>query len=149
MQPQYVAQYRSCLPAVEALWPHTPALACNAYAIDEESDMVKAGCTQVTHTSKVGQVGRFTLRLPMFTDRRQICRTASRAYWPSVWLPSRRPVHNNRPKKNSSLWSRSPSRLSRLTPASTNNPSEDYAGRAIAPVLITAQRPCFPEGVSC
>src|SRR6056297_564879 len=145
MQPQYVAQYRSCLPAVEALWPHTPALACNAYAIDEESDMVKAGCTQVTHTSKVGQVGRFTLRLPMFTDRRQICRTASRAYWPSVWLPSWRPVPNNRPKKNSSWSSPSRSRLSRPTPANTSNPFADCTGRAFAPVLITTHRPRDPE----
>src|SRR6056297_1280268 len=122
MRPQYLATCRASRLEVEALGPHKQPFACDAYAIDVESDIVNVGCTQVTHTSKVGQVGRFSLCLPMFTDRRQICRTASRAFWPSVWLPSRRPVHNNRPKKNSSLWSRSPSRPSRPTPANTSNP---------------------------
>src|SRR6056297_3214636 len=102
MRPQYLAETRLRPSIFEALRPHTRSFAGCTYAIDDESDMVKVGCTQVTHTSKVGQVGRFSLCLPMFTDRRQICRTASRAFWPSVWLPSRRPVHNNRPKKNSS-----------------------------------------------
>jgi len=138
---------------VEALPPHTRAFAYAAYALSGNSDIVPIGCTQVTHTSELGHETRAWSRVPLQGHRRHLCRTASRAFWPSVWLPSSQ-LALSRPKKNSS-WS-SPSRPSLHTQASTSKPFQDLPGQAFGPAsnfgvlrsayrLTRTRRPALPQ----
>ena len=134
MRPQNVAAYLKPRPQVEALTSHTRAFAHAAYAFLGISVMVPNGCTQVTHTSELGQMGRFSLHRPILTYRRHItCRTASRASWPSVWLHSLQ-LAPSRQKKSSWSLSPSPSAKSRSTPVSTSNPFAGCTGQAVRPV---------------
>lgn len=115
---------------VEALPPHTRVFAHAAYALSKNSDIVALGCTQVTHTSELGHQTRALPRVPLQGHRRHLCRTASRAFWPSVWLPSSQLAHS-RPKKNSSWSSRS--RPSPFPQASTSKPFRDLLRQAFGP----------------
>ena len=130
---QYLGGFEPSRVMVEALPPHTRAFAYAAYALSGNSDIVPIGCTQVTHTSELGHETRAWSRVPLQGHRRHLCRTASRAFWPSVWLPSSQLAHS-RQKKSS--WSSSPSRPSPSTPASTSKPFRDLPGQAFGPAPI-------------
>ncbi|SHL11988.1 hypothetical protein SAMN05444398_101653 [Roseovarius pacificus] len=133
----------------EALTPHWRLFAYAAYATAGNSVMVPNGCTQVTHTSELGQVGRFTLRLPVKNDRRHIkCRTASRAFWPSAWSLSQL-LALSRLKKSSWSSNPSPSAKSRSTPVSTSKPSAVYRGQAGWPVPTHASASDRVSGLAC
>lgn len=130
---QYLGAVGPSRVMVEALPPHTRAFAYAAYALTKNSDIVRSGCTQVTHTSELGREACAKAHAPLQGHRRHLCRTASRAFWPSVWLPSSQLAHS-RQKKNS--WSSSPSRSSPCTPASTSKPFRDLPGQAFGPASI-------------
>ncbi len=134
MRPQDIAGQARSRVLVEALTPHTRAFAHAACAFSGNSVMVPIGCTQVTHTSEPGQLGRFTLQSPVISNRRHIiCLTASKASWPSVWSHSLQ-LAPSRQKKSSWSSSPSPSAKSRFTPVSTSNPLAVYKGQALRPV---------------
>ena len=149
MWPQDIARNDHAGGGYEALTPHRRLFAYAAYATAGISVMVPNGCTQVTHTSELGQVGRFTLRLPMKNDRRHIqCRTASRAFWPSAWSLSQL-LALSRLKKSSWSSSPSPSAKSRSTPVSTSKPSAVYRGQAGWPVPTHASAADRMSGLAC
>jgi len=133
MQPLDFAKKTAFPRKDEALPPHTGAFAHAAYAFQNNSVMLAHGCTQVTHTSELGQMGRFTLRLSDKEDRRHLCRRASRAFWPLAWLPLSLHAHSSSKQKKSS-WSSSPYLKSRFTPVSTSNSDSELRGQAFGPV---------------
>ena len=147
MCPQDIAGQAAPRGMVEALPPHTRAFAHAACAFSRNSVMVSVGCTQVTHTSEPGHMGRLSPHQPVITDRRHvICRTASKASWPSAWSRSLQ-LAPSRPKKSSWLLSPSPSAKSRSTPVSTSNPLAVYRGQAIRPVPTRGACP-WPDGLT-
>lgn len=141
MQTQDVDRHSSRRCQNEALASHEQVFAHGACSFFENPAMMESGCTQVTLTSPGGRLGTHVPLAPVSIDkrdRRNTCRTASRAFSQLALWPLSQLAHSPH-RKNSSLSSPSRFRLSRSSPANTSNLIKVIQGQATAPVPLLAQ----------
>ncbi len=149
MHTQHLAHQSSTSARFEALESQAVMFPYNAYQFDLDSSILRRGCTQATDTSSVGQTRRINRHLPVNRDRRYLCRTVSKAFWPSACLSLWQHVAPSRKKKNLSSLNRSRFRSNPSTPVNTSNPIGIQSGRVIVSVLTTASHTSDPERAPC
>ena len=142
MQTQDVDRHSSGGPRNEALASHERGFANGAYSFSLNSAMLTAGCTRVTLTSPFGRSGSFDPVTPGRADkrdRRNTCRTASRAFSQLASWPLSQLAHSPH-RKNLSLSSPSRFRPNRSSPVNTSNLSKVEMGQATSPVPLLSHR---------
>ncbi|SFN57550.1 hypothetical protein SAMN04487859_10567 [Roseovarius lutimaris] len=141
MQTQDVERRSSRGGRNEALASHERVFATGAYSFSRNSAMMRAGYTRVTLTSPFGRSGGCVPVASVYADkrdRRNTCRTASRAFSQLALWPLSQLAHSPH-RKNSSLSSPSRFRPSRLSPVSTSNLFKVEQGQAAPPVPLLAR----------
>lgn len=136
MQTQDVERHSSRGGRNEALASHERVFANGAYSFSRNSAMMRVGYTRVTLTSPFGRSGGCVPVAPVYADkrdRRNTCRTASRAFSQLALWPLSQLAHSPH-RKNSSLSSPSRFRPSRSSPVSTSNLFKVEQGQAASPV---------------
>ncbi|SLN28769.1 hypothetical protein ROG8370_01116 [Roseovarius gaetbuli] len=141
MQTQDVDRHSSGGRWNEALASHERVFANSAYSFSRNSAMLAAGCTRVTLTSPFGRSAGFVPTTPDYVDkrdRRNTCRTASRAFSQLALWPLSQLAHSPH-RKNSSLSSPSRFRPSRSSPVNTSNLFKVEMGQAASPVPLLSR----------
>lgn len=141
MQTQDVDRHSSGGRWNEALASHERVFANSAYSFSRNSAMLAAGCTRVTLTSPFGRSAGFVPTAPDYVDkrdRRNTCRTASRAFSQLALWPLSQLAHSLH-RKNSSLSSPSRFRPSRSSPVNTSNLFKVEMGQAASPVPLLSR----------
>lgn len=141
MQTQDVDRHSSGGCKNEALTSHERAFANSAYSFSQNSAMLGSGCTRVTLTSPFGRSEGNVPVTPVYVDkrdRRNTCRTASRAFSQLALWPLSQLAHSPH-RKNSSLSSPSRFRLSRPSPVNTSNLFKVELGQAVSPVPLLSE----------
>ncbi len=125
----------------EALASHERAFANSAYSFSQNSAMLEGGCTRVTLTSPFGRSEGNVPVAPVYVDkrdRRNTCRTASRAFSQLALWPLSQLAHSPH-RKNLSLSSPNRFRPSRSSPVNTSNLFKVERGQATSPVPLLSQ----------
>ena len=138
MRPQHLATPTSSVARFDAPVPHCKLSISLSYLSKAPSRSFPQGYTQVTDPQNAGENRMLSGFVRVDNrDRRQTCRRASRALWPSHCWPSWPHVAPTTQVtlKNSWSWTRFQLRLSRPSPASTTKSCRKTPGQASAPVL--------------